>query len=534
MWRKNELRLGSLAGENQDSDQSISEEEEDDLEGEGTGNMVSLDGLGSKKSQGSVQVLSQLDLLRDSYEFHSTKEELFSSHERKGGYSEDDELEFSLFDEDNCTDYHLKSFSAAHTKHNAGMLYLPTMASISHSDEEIISDDEKIDHPTIGNARGTVDCTWSEASREVEALVCLNENSTRHPSHGAFVKERKSSKGGDGRNAAKPKFVFLHDSRKEDISMVISDRHGTSSANGPTLDEIDAAAEEDADELMSDSQPICHDKESQDPENSCVPYEQAQKNDFKGLSMAEFLYSFDKSSNQLQGRIEYDIEKGQRRMQMIVKRNTSEQGDTNQAEDDPLESLDSGSPFCSDDEENHQSLQLVVPSRTMTDQFHEAFGMVSAIDEGPQVTFPRPLCGMHGKLQQVMQHEKQRDMVYLKNLSGETGFNDEKMCISVRILTRSLEAKLIVCSCAPVEDAKSSYWESDVEVKVKGIQKTLTIIFNPRVCKDVELEVGNLISIRPPWTEVPVKEKDETASSMKGRDGAEYIGNVMFSHLNST
>ncbi|GER35230.1 sodium channel protein type 9 subunit alpha [Striga asiatica] len=377
------------------------------------------------------------------------------------------------------------------------MLYLPTMASISHSDEEIISDDEKIDHPTIGNARGIVDCTWSEASREVEALVCLNDNSSRHPSHGAFVKERKSSKGGEGRNTAKPKFVFLHDSRKEDVSMVISDRHGISSENSPTPDEINAAADEDTDELMSDCHPIYHDKESQDSENRCVPYEQAQKNDFKGLSMAEFLYSFDKSSNKLQGRIEHDIEKEQRRMQMIVKRNTSEQGDTNQAEDDPLESLDSGSLICSDDE-------LVVP-RTMTDQFHEAFGMVSAIDEGPQVTFPRPF-GMHGKLQQVMQHEKQ---VYLKNLSGETDFNDEKMCISVRILTRSLEAKLIVCSCALVEDTKSSYWESNVELKVKGKQKTLTIIFNPRVCKDVELEVGNLISIRPPWTEVPVKEKDE-------------------------
>ncbi|GFP95932.1 hypothetical protein PHJA_001737300 [Phtheirospermum japonicum] len=63
--------------------------------------------------------------------------------------------------------------------------------------------------------------------------------------------------------------------------------------------------------------------------------------------------------------------------------------------------------------------------------------------------------GMYGKLQQVIQSEKVRDMGYLKSLSAETGFKDERMCISVRILTRALEAKLIVCSCSRVKDGKN-------------------------------------------------------------------------------
>jgi hypothetical protein len=33
---------------------------------------------------------------------------------------------------------------------------------------------------------------------------------------------------------------------------------------------------------------------------------------------------------------------------------------------------------------------------------------------------------------------------------------------------------------------------------INGGRKT-TIIFNPRVCSDVDLEVGNSIRIHPPW-----------------------------------
>ena len=36
------------------------------------------------------------------------------------------------------------------------------------------------------------------------------------------------------------------------------------------------------------------------------------------------------------------------------------------------------------------------------------------------------------------------------------------------------------------------------QIMINGGRKT-TIIFNPRVCSDVDLEVGNLICIHPPW-----------------------------------
>ncbi|PIN09103.1 hypothetical protein CDL12_18313 [Handroanthus impetiginosus] len=129
----------------------------------------------------------------------------------------------------------------------------------------------------------------------------------------------------------------------------------------------------------------------------------------------------------------------------------------------------------------------------MADQFHEAFGTVTGIDETPSCG------GLYGKLQRVMRIEKERDVDYIKNISTLTAFKDESTCLSVRILSRSLEAKLIICSCTSIEDGKNSHWESNLHMKIEGVTRTLTIIFNPRVCSDVEIEVGNLICIRPPW-----------------------------------
>ncbi|KAI3449516.1 hypothetical protein Pfo_006181 [Paulownia fortunei] len=506
MWRRNALRFGNHAQENQDSDQSISEEEEG-LEGDWTGNTVSLGGVGDNK--GAMQVLSQLETLRDSYELQSTEKESITSHERKGGYHIGDEVEIPLFTEGDGSSHCPIIASATHTHSNEGITYLPNMASMSHSDEEIIFDDEKINPHTLRSARENPGGTWSEASREVEALVWLNENSSCSSSHGVFVKDKESSKGGGGRKKAKPKFLFRFHSRKKDHSLVVSDRNGRASSNHiPLPDEIGAAADEDVDNFLPESQLIFHDKESEQPENHIVPFELAHKHDFKH-SMAEFLYCYEEKSDLQQGSSELEIKKRGRRGQMVLKRNTSPLGDRNLDDDDLPEALDSEPPFRSDDEENPHSLKPIIPGRTMADQFHEAFGMVSVIDERPHVAFHRPLCGIYGKLQQVMRSEKERDMDYFNNISAETGFKDEIMCISARILSRSLEAKLIVCSCTFVGDGKNSYWENNLQMKMNGVARTLTIIFNPRLCSDVELEVGNLIRIHPPWKEVQFKGKDE-------------------------
>ncbi|KAG8389456.1 hypothetical protein BUALT_Bualt02G0231300 [Buddleja alternifolia] len=504
MWRRNELSFRNNAQEDQGSDQSISEEDEG-LESEWKGNTISLGGALDNK--GGMQVLSQLDLLRDSYELHSTEKESIASHERNVGFFVDDEVENPHFNDKDGSARYPRHASATHSKRT---IYLPTMASISQSDEEIISDDEKANPPTDKITRDNAGGTWSEASREVEALVLLNENSGCSSSHGVFMNETRSCKGG-GRMKAKPKFLFRSYSHKKDPSLVVSGGNGRTSSDNILLpDEIGAAADGDMDKCMAESQLVLHENESEQPENHIVPSELARKHDSREHSMAEFLDCFQGRNGVLQGRSELEIEKRGKREQMGLKRNTSALGDRNLDDEDLPEDYESEPPSPSDHEENPQSLKLIIPRRTMADHFHEAFGTVSVIDERPNLALPRPLCNrIYGKLQQVMQSEKERDMDYLKNLSAETSFKDENLSMSVRILSRSLEAKLIVCSCTSVGDGKNSDSGSNLQMEMKDAARTLTIIFNPRICNDAELEVGNLIHVHQPWKEVPVKGKDE-------------------------
>ncbi|KAL0389624.1 UNVERIFIED_CONTAM: hypothetical protein Scaly_0319500 [Sesamum calycinum] len=524
MWRRNVLGVRNTAiissetfknnaQEDQDSDQSISEEEVG-LEDEWRGNAISFGGAGDNK--GVMQVMSQLELLRGSYELHSTEKEAVSCHERKVGCHIDDEVEDPLFNDGDETNLDARIASATHTLSNERIVYLPTMASVSDSDEEIVSDDEKIHPPALRSVRENVGGACSKASQEVETLIRLNENPSCSSSHGVFVKEKRPSIGcalnwyfmhlihntaGAGHSTkAKPKFLFRLHSR---ISKP---------------DEVSAVAGEDMSKFKDDSELIFHEKEPKQPEKYIVPSELAHKYDLKEHSMVEFLDCFQERSDlplespeptlQIKGR--------ERSVQMVLKRNKSSFGCRNLDDDDDLpEALDTGLPCCSDDGENPQSLKSMIPRRTMADQFHEAFGTVSTIDERPQLAFldRSGSSGIYGKLQQVMLSEKEKDMDYLKNISAGISSKDDRMYISVRILSRSLEAKLIVCSCTPVGEGKKSYWEDSLRMRMKGVARTLTIIFNPRICSDVELEVGSLILIHPPWyeldklKEVQVKER---------------------------
>ncbi|KAK4418161.1 hypothetical protein Salat_2228800 [Sesamum alatum] len=488
MWRRNALRFENNAQEDQDSDQSISEEEEG-LEAERRGNTISLGGAGDNK--GGMQVLSQLELLRGSYELHSPEKEAISSHERKVGYHIDDEVEDPLFNDGDDTNLCQRIAVATQTLSNERIACLPTMASVSDSDEEIVSDDEKIHPPVLRSVRENVGGTCSEASGEVEGLIRLNDNPSCSSSHVVFVKEKRPSKGAGYSTKAKPKFLFRSHSQ---ISKP---------------DEVSAVAGEDMGKYIDESELIFHEKESKQPEKYIDPSELAHKYDLKEHSMVEFLDCFKERSDLPLGSPELITER-ERRAQMVLERNGSSFGCRNLDDDDDLpEDLDSGLPSCSDDEENPQRLNSMIPRRTMVDQFHEAFGMVSAIDERPHLAFldRSGSSGVYGKLQQVMLSEKEKDMDYLKNISAGISFKDERLHISVRILSRSLEAKLIVCSCTSVGGGKKSYWEDKLQMRMKGVATTLTIIFNTRICSDVELEVGSLILIHPPWKEVQVKVK---------------------------
>ncbi|XP_047966448.1 uncharacterized protein LOC125210876 isoform X2 [Salvia hispanica] len=484
MWRRNAAGFGDEARENEDSDQSISEDEDPD--GEWIRNTVSLGG--DEKDKGKMKVLSQLEILRESF-----MEESVSSPGRKGAYEIEDEVEPPIFNDRSSPNHYHGIASDTLARSNKGLIFLPDISSVSYSDEEIISDYEKIGPGTSKSVRENLAITWSEASREVEALVRSKENpcsSSNH--HDVFVKEKKSTRGGRGRRKAKVKFSFPCHSDKPDQSLVVSDSdEGTSSDKILIADEIGDVVDDEMHNNLADSQLNIHNKH-------ILTFEMPHNHDTRGHSMAEILGGFLERSDLQEESSKLETQK-RRRKQAVLVRNVLPLGDSIQEDNDLPEALDSDTSFETEDEcswqEGAQSVKSII-SRTMADQFHEAFRTVSAIGDRLDVSFPRPLCGgMFRRLQQVMQIEKERETDSVKNASAETGIKGEETAILVRILSRSLEAKLIVCSCTCVGNGKNFSREA----------RTITIIFNPRMSDSVDLEVSNLIHIRPPWKEVQVK-----------------------------
>ncbi|XP_051118492.1 uncharacterized protein LOC127242830 isoform X2 [Andrographis paniculata] len=499
-WRKAASTFENKAQEDHDSDQSISEEDEG---GDCAGSAISLCRAGDK---GGMQVLSQLEMLRDSHELHPTEGEFIPSQEKKGVCLADDDIENPLFFSGDSSNHSSKISPAARNHINKETACLPTVASLSHTNEEIISDDEieEISSPILKSAREDIGSTWSEATREAEALNCLHKNSFHSSLHGALVKERNLYKSGGGdRTKSKAKFIFRSHSRTEDACLVVTDRDGnTSSKNITETNNIGAAAADAVGHFFNESKLITLAKESKQTAEDIVPSETAYKHEVRE-HVAEYLDCVNER-NDLQGSLKQGINKRKWRAQMALNRNESLLGDRNR------EDVSDSSPSCSDDEENPKSVKPILRRRAMVDQFCDAFGMSSAIDERPYMAFPGSSGGVHQKLQQVMKIAKDTDMDYLKYTSASSCSKDERAWIHVRILSRSLEAKLIVCSCAAVEDSKKSHEENNFEMRMKdGAAAALTVIFNPRVCSDVELEVGNLICIHHPWKEMRVKGKDE-------------------------
>lgn len=199
-------------------------------------------------------------------------------------------------------------------------------------------------------------------------------------------------------------------------------------------------------------------------------------------------------------------------MQVFSRRSISQLGDrTIDCED--LEPMGSGS--SSDNEASYQNPKPAFPEvkrQTIVDRFQEALGTTSR-DEAAFVAVPRSFgVGLFGKLQQVMQSEKETDLDFLElqtKASPNNVSSDEPTCLNVKILSRYLDAKLIVCHVSSSKDIEDPQWlQSNQKMGNGGRERT--IIFNPRVCCDVDLEVGSSIRIHPPWKEVQVRGNDES------------------------
>ncbi|XP_019188240.1 PREDICTED: uncharacterized protein LOC109182550 isoform X2 [Ipomoea nil] len=491
--------------ENEDSDQSISEDE--DVDYNWSRNVVSLGSASEDK--GNIQILSHLETLKDVHNLDCATKVTIECQQRQKNICIEDDVEHPVFNNEE----HFGMASGCNSDEKIGIF--PVLEQICCSEEEIISEDEII----AGSVKCKREGSPSRASGHTEAALYLNENSGSSsacgklymPSISHFLPNAKlplSRIGNQGKT--KHKFLFRFNRKKEGIPFVAHDtnKSNTSLSLLPQSVELDTAPSMFGKKLMEDLLDNMQQNEIERIENDAVPSEIAVEHKSSERSMAELLDCFqEKRGLQFENSINHSNIKG-RRVKHFPKRNISALGDRNVIDDDIPEALDSEPSM--DAEEIPQVLKSVAPERTIADQFHEALGSASKNDRRPYISVSGQHCGgLFANLQRVMLSEKERDINFSNHLQMDTDSNGEKVCIDVRILSSSLEAKLTICHCTFKEDDESADLLNHPNLKRTKGGSVLTVIFSSRVCNDVELDKGNLIRIYPPWKEVHAKENDE-------------------------
>ncbi|KAK8462959.1 hypothetical protein SEVIR_1G298700v4 [Setaria viridis] len=218
--------------------------------------------------------------------------------------------------------------------------------------------------------------------------------------------------------------------------------------------------------------------------------------------------------------------------------------------EDPLEHITDGTSSEEEDvTENHLALvNKDVKHQTMADLFQEVFdpsnlevAMLPMRSTGYSynlsccqffVKWPSKclwnsaylfilLCGRagyHGRMQQIMQMEKDRHAEFLRQFNIEKG---DSKGITVQIMSRSLEGKLTVCHCLFQEKNNSTITREASTDHAMCESRTMgTIIFSPKICDNVDLLVGNIIRIFPPWKEIRLQEEDVILCTYFSHHGA--------------
>ncbi|KAL6912244.1 hypothetical protein ACP4OV_001049 [Aristida adscensionis] len=134
-----------------------------------------------------------------------------------------------------------------------------------------------------------------------------------------------------------------------------------------------------------------------------------------------------------------------------------------------------------------------VKQQTMADLFQEVFNPANT--EGTMLPMRSTGAGYYGRMQQIMQMEKDKHTEFLRQYNRDQG---DSKGIAVLIMSRSLEGKLTVCRCSFQERSN----ETD-----HAMDESKIIIFSPKICSSVDLLVGNIVHIFPPWKEIEVQEE---------------------------
>ncbi|XLR25995.1 hypothetical protein S83_053895 [Arachis hypogaea] len=464
MWRQNILR------HNHDSDQSISDDDVDEPDGACPNDVISVKTLKASAAASSKEELPlpvRLDFLKGASEsrikFWLGQAAVCQLRHEPTDTPPEDEVEMPEFNEGDSSSI------------------LGEVAANS-SDEEVIQDEgntvlsirelRKYGPQFVRHKQVRV------SNERSEAVLPLKESSSCSALHASTSRANRC---GVWRKAKSRISMSSLSHKCENSGPSMSDRLPEKKADGPWASAtLDSNHTEDNDgvELSSDTEPAETEAIAPGPN---LP---SMADLFENLQDKTHLYF---PHGQTRGKIGHTVQK----------RGRSDLPDMIADSEDSPDLVDSGS--SSDNEESDQHMRITFcgkKTQTMADRFQEALGTSSIIAEGTHVGVHNSLrAGIFGKLQQVMQTEKERDLDFWKKLQSGARPDSELGCFDVKIISRYLDGKLTVCHCS---------FGKFREHFLSTNNRESTIIFSPRVCDNVDLEVGNLIRIHPPWKEIQV------------------------------
>ncbi|XP_010235878.1 uncharacterized protein LOC100841445 isoform X2 [Brachypodium distachyon] len=171
----------------------------------------------------------------------------------------------------------------------------------------------------------------------------------------------------------------------------------------------------------------------------------------------------------------------------------------NLGSEEPLEHV-IGETSSEEEDTVQNNLTMVnkdVKGQTMADLFQEAFNATNM--EGTELPVRTTGAGYYGRMQQIMQMEKDRHAEFSRQYNEGRDYLGDSKGVTVQILSRSLEGKLTVCLCLFKEESNfpiTGQVSTDCDMDVSSTKRT--IIFSPKICDSVDLVAGNVIHIYPP------------------------------------
>ncbi|OMO81860.1 hypothetical protein COLO4_23399 [Corchorus olitorius] len=466
--------------------------DEEDFNDDYGGNSVSLGDVVVKEKEEGLQLQSRLELLKGKCDNNRSYNQAHSSL-----FLEEDVEVPDSPDEGGC-------FSSR-------------KICIRDSSEELISDGEenvmpskfsvasgakRFDHSS-GIGEQDRENSWSMVTKEAEALIHLDKNVSSFTSSSTCSKAGKSCKG--AKSKMRPKFSFRFQSHKGvSLPAISNSENDMSTKAGEVPERLEANDHRIIDHLIPEVLEDFHGIEEDQLEIVPIDVEPLGHGVIEH-SMAELLDDLHDNTSLLRGNSKMHGRARGKRVPAALRRSIRSLGDRT------IESEELHEPFSgessSNDEADYQNLELAIPEmkkQTISDKFQEVLGATSLSDECVFVARPKGFSvGLFGKLQQVMQREKETDAHFLKKLLNGTSLKYEPSCITVKILSRYLDAKLTVCYCSFVQTIEG-FWQPDIPKTLENDERKGTVIFNQRICSNVDLENGNLICIHRPWKEVDV------------------------------